>query len=404
MSKQLLFLFLSVFYCTLASGQELCNEVFPIEGIEINKSWDDLSFLEEELKDKRVVMLGEAHHGDGTTIELKARIIAYLHQKLGFEVVAFESDFFSLLAYSDSLKNDRADFSSIEGNVHKIWRRSKQFEATLNYLKDHPDLTVAGFDCAGNSRFLRESLEKELDRCLPGETATDNYKKLQTLALAYEEEGIDVKVKRKDKEFIYDYLQELEDRIKPKSELWAQIIPNYIGDWKSALEYRKSLKGGLNNNIRDTYMADNLLYLLQERYPDKKVIVWAANIHVAKNPEAVTENRHFNSDEIILMGDLVADAMPGESAHLAFISYGGEYAWPLDKTAHPIPEPPANALESRIKACGYPFAYYALSNMNSSEPYPSKMMVHFPWDGRWHEVFDGVFYIEEMKRSDRREY
>jgi erythromycin esterase-like protein len=214
--------------------------------------------------------------------------------------------------------------------------------------------------------------------------------------------GFDFKIRKKEKEWLYAYLQGLKDKLQTKSELWAQIMHSYIGEWKTTLEYKKSLNGGLNNNIRDTYMADNLLYLLQERYPDKKVIVWAANIHVANNPEAVVENRHFKSFELTLMGDLVAKAMPEESAHLAIISYGGEYAWPSEENGHPIPEPPANALESKLRACGYPFAYYSLSNISSSEPYPSKLLAHFPWKARWHEVFDGVFYIENMERSDRR--
>ncbi|MGB5977568.1 MAG: erythromycin esterase family protein [Cyclobacteriaceae bacterium] len=320
MSKPLVFFIFSLFYCSAVSGQELCNNVFSIDGIKIDSTWDDLGFLDKEIKDKRVVMLGEAHHGDGTAIELKARIIAYLHQNLDFDVVVFESDFFSLMAYSDSLKNGTADFSSIEANIHKVWRRSKQIEPTLAYLRQHPELTVAGFDCTGNSRFLRESLEKELDQCLPGETATDDYKKLRAFAVDFETKGFDFKINKKDKVWLYAYLHELKKKIQPKSEMWAQVVHSYIGEWKTTLEYRKGLKGGLNNNIRDTYMADNLLYLLQEHYPDKKVIVWAANLHVAKNPEAITENRHFKSDEIVLMGDLVDKAMPDESAHLAIIS------------------------------------------------------------------------------------
>ena len=38
--------------------------------------------------------------------------------------------------------------------------------------------------------------------------------------------------------------------------------------------------------IRDSAMADNLTFLARELYPDKKIIVWAANLHV----------RHANAD------------------------------------------------------------------------------------------------------------
>jgi erythromycin esterase len=40
--------------------------------------------------------------------------------------------------------------------------------------------------------------------------------------------------------------------------------------------------------IRDRAMADNLTFLAREMYPDKKIIVWAANIHVRHANAATT--------------------------------------------------------------------------------------------------------------------
>ena len=50
--------------------------------IEVNEV--DFSFLDELLEDKRIVLLGEQLHDDGTTFEVKSMIIKYLHDKLGF--------------------------------------------------------------------------------------------------------------------------------------------------------------------------------------------------------------------------------------------------------------------------------------------------------------------------------
>ncbi|MCP5042755.1 MAG: hypothetical protein GY944_17150, partial [bacterium] len=51
----------------------------------------DLDSLGEMVGDARVVALGEAGHGDGTTFIQKVAICEYLHREKGFTMLAFES-------------------------------------------------------------------------------------------------------------------------------------------------------------------------------------------------------------------------------------------------------------------------------------------------------------------------
>src|SRR6266699_3115844 len=53
----------------------------------------DLEPLRATLKGVRVVMLGEQSHGDGTAFVAKTRLIRFLHERMGFDVLAFESGF-----------------------------------------------------------------------------------------------------------------------------------------------------------------------------------------------------------------------------------------------------------------------------------------------------------------------
>jgi len=43
----------------------------------------------------RIVVLGEESHGDGATFLAKVRLIKFLHQKMGFDVLAWEAGLFN---------------------------------------------------------------------------------------------------------------------------------------------------------------------------------------------------------------------------------------------------------------------------------------------------------------------
>lgn len=62
-----------------------------IRSITYDKDFSDLDFLAEVLNGKRIVQLGESSHGTAEFSAIKVRIIKYLHERLGYNVIAFES-------------------------------------------------------------------------------------------------------------------------------------------------------------------------------------------------------------------------------------------------------------------------------------------------------------------------
>src|SRR5688572_14029768 len=55
-----------------------------------DEDFSDLEPLRKAIGAARIVQLGEQSHGDGATFHAKARLIKFLHQKMGFDVLAME--------------------------------------------------------------------------------------------------------------------------------------------------------------------------------------------------------------------------------------------------------------------------------------------------------------------------
>ena len=58
--------------------------------------FDDLAPFGAALGDRRIVLLTEPTHGDGATFLLKTRLVKYLHEVKGFDVLFIESGLYDV--------------------------------------------------------------------------------------------------------------------------------------------------------------------------------------------------------------------------------------------------------------------------------------------------------------------
>ncbi|WP_214484773.1 erythromycin esterase family protein, partial [Bacillus sp. SM2101] len=76
-------------------------------------------------------------------------------------------------------------------------------------------------------------------------------------------------------DLLYQLNQGESDKFENEDEkqLFIKIIEQRI----------KSLNRKNTNEFRDKIMADNLVWLLEEMFPDEKFIIWGHNVHIMKN-------------------------------------------------------------------------------------------------------------------------
>jgi erythromycin esterase len=87
-----------LFLSNLGFSQEADLSELTIISLEDKTSQNpyDLESLRELIADMRIVLLGEQTHGDGATFDAKVELIKFLHDELGFDIVAFESPLYGI--------------------------------------------------------------------------------------------------------------------------------------------------------------------------------------------------------------------------------------------------------------------------------------------------------------------
>ncbi len=310
-SKFTIFFFLFTF---IVKSQELKTiTLLPPE----SKETSDLSFLKSELKGKQIVMLGEQTHMYGNIFEMKARVVEYLHQELGFTTIAMESSMYDLW------KMNKNGFEPKEFNnaIWGVWSNTLEFQRLVDYI-DSNNLKVIGFDSQidNTSQFIEDffdylektKIELKLDEDDFGiviESVLD--------IVTFEEDDIKYNNYEKELKRIIGQINQLEQT--DTNYYWKQFTKSLLACSQDAYNNTEEILttdfGNKNDNIRDKQMSDNLLSYIK-RNPDEKIICWADNIHIINDNSSIKKPV---AKEFVSMGSYIHKELKEKSYSLATI-------------------------------------------------------------------------------------
>lgn len=137
----------------------------------IDASDDDFSDLEplvDAIGRAQVVQLGEPGHGAGSSFSAKVRLIKFLHERMGFDVLIWESGLHGMRWADAGFRGAAEPVAAADRGVFTIWSHAKEVKPLLEYASASQSslrpLEMAGFDMQFTARNSFEHLAEDLRR------------------------------------------------------------------------------------------------------------------------------------------------------------------------------------------------------------------------------------------------
>jgi erythromycin esterase len=391
--------------------------------------------------DARIVMLGEPSHGAGAAFAAKVRLVQLLHERLGFDVLAWESGLIDLERTEAGLRGDLDPVGAAQRGILKIWSASAECRPLFAYAKaSHSGvrpLTMAGFDMqltapgtldyfAAELRAFVGTLDSRMRSRAeaPAESVLDHFGPLwrYTSALATkatelrragvtgaardaairaweQSEGDSLRPVAEDLDRLEEAAGALVRLLREggdgdagtpagRAGFMVRVITSLAGFGANLLEkYGKQSADEAaryaltRENRRDRINADNLRWLIDTAYAGRKVMVWAHNAHVMN----AWYGQGFDS---VSLEPLTEGMKPtgvwlagwyGDALYkIGFTAYQGSDGW-IGTAPAPVPPTPPGSLEERLHRLGAPEVFLPLrSNSALRSLSPAPVSMRIP--------------------------
>ena len=394
---------------------------------------EDLSFLKQTLQDKRIVSLGESTHGSTEMNQSKVRIIKYLHEEMGYDVIAFESGFAEANAVYQNIDDLTAE-QAMKKAIYGVWY-TEDVEELFQYIKEQKEkgtpLILTGFDIqipwnADTATFATSANEwigkldpevgkllVEAEREIVKYRSVSSYKEFQAMqaSLLGKYENI--------KEFIQQHKNELqqvapktsydvnllEKSIKIRIDALKTHIPNDVKESEEINILPEKYPDDFSFYTRDQRMAQNLAWLSEMQFKNKKMIVWGHNYHIRKQNSKMIKSFIYPFPNMM---DMIPQYLKNQMYTVGLYAYSGSSLGTDNKKLFPVKEKhQTNSVEEILKAAQHPQVFV---NLKGEENRPETSWMYMPIIGQYwgsiedeimipNQQYDGILWLDHISPS-----
>lgn len=377
----------------------------------------DEASLKKAIGNARIVLLGEETHGDGKAFETKVELIEFLHSELDFNVLAFESSLYLAEKSNQLLASSSDPVQMLRRATYPHWSWTVEVQPLLQYISEKSSsnrpLFVSGFDYQEISPVDRETFPmelfntlKKLDISFSDQTEQNDY----FLFYSYLSNSFYNLPKDMSPEILTHQLnvfttlsEKFISEFDGKKDDDIQLLSKVLRDKVAAAPKRvdELLKKMNNTNVqglqmqmwRDSIMAANIVWLKEERYPEGKLIIWAANRHIARNIDKT-------------MGDYLFKKYGEDIYSIAFVANKGEWGTIGMKESKTISEAKENTMENIFSMTArenFFLDFRAHENTKRGKWLSNEMIMRphgYLEESRvWTDIYDSVIFNNLMTRS-----
>ena len=364
--------------------------------------------VKKAINDKRIVILGEAGHADGRTFEIKSKLIEYLNTDNEYDIMQEGMGFLDGAVLQGVLPPLCIDsnYLDVANAWYALWSQTKEASSLVENMRNGK-VRYWGMDCQPSlsDYFLIPYLmasSPSVSSVLEG-TALDSLKSIHQRII-----GIDTTLTPEEQDFFDEKMSQIREALKDETNLEKKAILDMAID--NTLAFSGQVRLGFTEwdaknegiNIRDRQMADNVIWYLNH-YPDRKVIIWTANFHGAKQINQINYGKEPDPElynKYVLCGEHLEKAFPGQVYSLAFTSGGGSVGFFYGNDSTPI-VPDSTSMEFQLNQRGMEYGFCDLSQKKewADMVFNSTILGYDCKPGNWAKAFDGIFYMKENHKA-----
>ena len=250
--------------CQDASTEWIQANAIPLDTVAPESGLDDLMFLEDLVGDARIVALGEPNHGTHEFFQLKHRLIEYLVEEMGFDLLALEANWPEANLVNDYVHTCEGDERSLlVGLRYWTWNTQEildlvQWMCAHNQTAGAESASLSGFDMQSPDAAM-ESVIAYIEQVDPS-YAPDARRGYSCLRLArlqdYAERPQDTREGCRERvQAVYDHL--VAERVSYEGQSSPEMFARAEHSAGMVLQAENCL-ADFDACERDRYMADNV--------------------------------------------------------------------------------------------------------------------------------------------------